>query len=1241
MPQPSASNILLNFEGTFVNPENQPLAAKKASRLQERVAQKESKLSPQLDVLGTYRRDEFNDADTTGFADNGKPMIRLGTPTNSLSSQWIDTPESPWTATNRGIYNPTTGHKEKRPLTQQELANYNASKMALDNFAMGTTPASKESFDDIRNNPLTPENQKLYNDAIAKLEKDKAFNNLTSVGIKGKMDNRGKRQIGDFVNTGYNPNETLSSRLVNSGNAAVHGTVSPVSGGLTVAEKSARYEAERRKEQEGFVNSLLRGPKAAMAGLLKSGYDAADTAVELGGDVAGRAVGLVNPELGKTIDKKVDLATGDQKTQQINDMLGYDDKFNAEVLQQSGKHYDKAVKDAYLMDPSTWGNVDMGELWKSAKTAFSTPESAMYSVGYIVPALYGAAEKGVVKLFGGALAKHEAKVTAIKAMNKSNAFKKKAIKAAERSLKGSDKVKLFVAKNADAALYGATMNNDQMDDWVKANGGEDPSLLRMGLGFVGNTLGMKLDMGSAKFAIKGSHDLVEPFVQMLKGVDSGIARKTGAKVAEYGARMAAAGVAEELPQEFIQSYIEAYNKVYGTDGRSALEVAADPKIRTEAAHGAIAGLAGGAHMAGGAQVYQDTVGNVVKGAKALGNTDVAQGAKNIAQGAKGIAKDGVTAAKGVFNSDTVNAVNNINEAEVNQDYLDETTDEPAPVPSREEHVAAVSDFNDKNKVADEGMVDAVESDTTGNKAKFLQEASADFDDKYQEVVDGTKVGTANVQKANDAGDTTDYTPQLQTTLTQAVNQLTGIRDEIANVAGEDSAKVELIDKKIKMLVPLVTASSPKQMHAIVSAPEVTTSDKVAAVLGSSAASIEDINTVLGSADITPAQKQVLETKLKALTTYSGVQKQKLIGGGVLPGAMQWLGQLVPGASNTVAMKKINNFVDGQRAKLGKFKKALSTWDKDNGMPWVGMSEVDAEKEYPVSGSSLKSRTTQRLNYIREHGDKLPLEVRHGDKTYRKVAGVSDLIEKMETEQQGLDGLLQYANEVSSSQQPSKVPTEAKEVVGDKEAKVSTKKPSGGSNEANLPSVDEVVNKIVNGEKLTDADLQVQDNNGKAIEAKLQEIANTSQKAPTKPSEPQTKEQGTTSPKTDNEGPKEAESKIPAPNKNDSTADIAEQPASKQPKPSTEEAKAIKDDIIPDKQLEEDRVALEMLMANDSYEVSVEETTKNLDKAVADNATALTASQKAIDAKLAKIRKDAPALNSEIDKIEECKVKAGK
>jgi len=1179
------------------------LAGSKANRLQQRVAEKQQRIDPsQLDNLGTYARREFNDGDTTGFAEKGKDQIRLARPGDSLGGQWVDTPESPWTATNRGIYNPATGRKEKRPLTQEELAAYNASKMALDNFAMGTTPASKESFDELRNNPLTPKNQALYDKAIEDMKHDGSFDNLQAIGIKGAMDKSGKRQLGDFVNTSYDPNETLSSRLIQTGNAAVHGAATQ-QGEVTTAADIAAITGEGSTDGAGgFFDSLARAPQALIAGGLKSAYDVADTGVELVGRVAGDVVGQFDKDLGNKIDKNMDLGTGDEKTAQINAAIHYNDKFNAEAQKKSGEYYDESMKDVSFFHPSTYGNIKWDKLGDAFKEAFKSPEAAAYSLGYIGIALAGVAEKGMIKLFGGALKNHAATVAKVASSNVSNKMKKKAIQAAEKKLSGSDRVKLFLAKNADAGLYGTTMNNDQMDDWVKANGGEKASYLRIGTGAVLNTVGMKLDMETTKFAIKDSKDLTKVLIDKFKGVEPGVAKKAMAKAAEYGARLSAAGVTE-MPQEFVQSFIEAFNSVYGTDDRSALDVAKDEKVRTQAAKGAIMGAAGGVHMAGGSQVVSDTLGgatDLVAGSPAMQKAkEAAQATKDAAKAAKDSVTGGVNYTKEVLKGDSSldkgevqQAVNTILDTEAYDDSapIDSTTAKPTPPTNKNAYGAAAKVIHEDNLVSQSDTIDDVER-YGEEKAKEIYTKADEFDKVYSEAIDDATVGIGHVIAAEKAGEAVPI-EDIHAAFRGGIEGMLAMRDDIASITGEDSNKVKLIDNKIATLIPLTTASTTSEMATVLKS-KVDTKTKVAAVLGSSAASLEQVEEVLGSKDLTDGDKQLLEAKVDVLKNFNDVQKEKLIGGGPRLGALQWASLLASGKANKLAIKKLNAFVQGQQVKTNKLNKAIAEWDKANSMPWT--KEGNKQEYKHTSTKAEDTKVSLRARAIKKGADTTAV-VEIGDKEYDNIMTIADLAEVVNSEQVELDKLSKLAKDYSSLSESKSEPTGAKQTPDVQEVKKDVKEPVEAPTSKTKPEVKQVT------------------------KAKDTSSNSTSSEAPSKPVKPQTEVTGTTSPKEDTKAPVEAKQ---TPTKKQQVSEEVKGKEGTLP-----EINKDLEAIIPSQELEDERIALEMLQAKE-YEGTTDPTETN--KAVNTEHTEKLAAAEAASAKGKKeFLKNNPAFTTLLD-----------
>lgn len=364
-------------------------------------------------------------------------------------------------------------------------------------------------------------------------------------------------------------------------------------------------ELEKGATDKSFLDQLISLPQAFASGAGKSAYDALDVYTEIAGDVAGSAVGLVNDKTGKAIDKWADLGTEEEKTKRVNAMVGYDNRFTANNMEKVGKLWDEAVKNVEFLSPSTWKNIKGEKLVDAAATAFSDIETSAYSLGYMLPALAGAFGKTGAKVAGGALKKHyDDAATNLKAVASGTMTEEAAKKAAKESLESlskTDRTKLFLISNADALQYGAMMNNDQMDEYIKNNGGEDATLLRNILGTAANTIGMKLDIGVMNSILKPSKGTAEVVGEFLKGAGESGSRVLIGKMAELSTKAAIAGL-HEMPQEWGQTFVEEFNKIYGTKDKAGKELELNDvisKSAREASVGALAGLAGGAHTSMG------------------------------------------------------------------------------------------------------------------------------------------------------------------------------------------------------------------------------------------------------------------------------------------------------------------------------------------------------------------------------------------------------------------------------------------------------------------------------------------------------------------------------------------------------------------------------------------------------------------------------------------------------------------
>lgn len=372
-----------------------------------------------------------------------------------------------------------------------------------------------------------------------------------------------------------------------------------------------------------YLEQLTNLPQAMLSGVGKAAFDVADTGVELIGDVAGKVVGLASPKYGQWFDDVFDLAKDDDKTNAINSIVGYDNKFTKENMQKVSDLYDIGMEKVTWYNPKTWLDMDTESLGKAVGTAFGDIETAGYSFGYMVPALIGAAGRTAKKAVGGVVESHlDNAATNLKLVATGKMTEEAAKKAAKESLDNMsklDRTKLFLVNNADALAYGAMMNNDQMDEYIKNNGGEDATVLRSIVGTAFNALGMKLDIGVMNSIVKPGKDGVNTVInKMITGMGENKAKELIGKSLELATRAGMAGI-KEMPQEWTQSLIEEFNSVYGTKKADGSEVGfgeAFDKSRQAAGVGSIAGLAGGVQTSVGVGAVTKGPGMVIDAVKA-------------------------------------------------------------------------------------------------------------------------------------------------------------------------------------------------------------------------------------------------------------------------------------------------------------------------------------------------------------------------------------------------------------------------------------------------------------------------------------------------------------------------------------------------------------------------------------------------------------------------------------------------
>ena len=424
----------------------------------------------------------------------------------------------------------------------------------------------------------------------------------------GEKDANGKWQTADRasrVNFGAGWTELSNSNLIGSSEDQSDAELQ------ANLQKSRLYtKANADFRNQGFGDSLLRSPQAFLAGGGKSTYGTVDTLTELGGDLVGRGVGLIDPKTGKLIDKAVDLGTADEITERSNALVGYDNRYTSAIMASVTDKYGKAMKNVELFSPASWLDMDVGSLVDAVKVAFSSPESAAYSLGYMAPALVGAFSKAGAKLFGTALKTYGDDVAKIAAdVTTDVAAKELAQKALYKGLSKSDKTKLFLNNHiVDSAGMGALMTNEQLDKYIEDNGGEDATIAKTIGAWMINTAGMKLDTMSAKGALGITKEIKQSLAEQIGAMGKANASKFVAKSTEYLLKATMAG-AKEAPQEWLQTLGEVFNEVYGTkkidiDGKETGETvglaeALGAETRDKAGVGLIAGVAGGVHMSMG------------------------------------------------------------------------------------------------------------------------------------------------------------------------------------------------------------------------------------------------------------------------------------------------------------------------------------------------------------------------------------------------------------------------------------------------------------------------------------------------------------------------------------------------------------------------------------------------------------------------------------------------------------------
>ena len=503
--------------------------------------------------------------------------------------------------------------------------------------------------------------------------------------------------------------------------------------------------------------------------------------------------------------------------------------------------------------------------------------------------------------------------------------------------------------------------------------------------------------------IKAGLGVKTPFSKAPKEVREAFGRvvpksKTGR--AALGITSSTVGEGLQESAEFVQEELATQE----VDARTIGEIVADDNVGKSFIQGAVAG----GTLRGVGEATKPTVSKIK--AKV---TAKAEAVKEQAKKVKDTVSTGTNYAKSAFQANPDIDADRLKAAEksiktaattsINDTTGDlEDTSPSEPVARDVEAEVAVLDAKRAGSETMESL-DAVEE---GDNAKLTSD-SKDFDNALEATFSNARGDLAEVAAAREAGDETDYTAGLKTNMTEDIHRLISIA-ESAEKNGAGPNKLAAMKNAIEELIPLSQAQTTEELVSIIKNtkdPEV----RIANIIGSSAASLEQVETAIASGEGTAIQKSLLELKKSALKTGYKVRKEKLIGGGKKPGVIQWANTLAKGRPNDTTISKITDFVKSQQAKIGKFSGVLSAWDRENNMPWT--LEENKGKEYSDNPASINNKIAIR-NATASKEARADVELTVGGKTYRGLETIAALADSMIEEQVELDTLLKITNEVS-------------------------------------------------------------------------------------------------------------------------------------------------------------------------------------------------------------------------------------
>ena len=520
-------------------------------------------------ILGTTNGKAWYDADSPYnnniLPDNSQNTMRLGN-TDSSTSMYVNTPEKKF---------------KDRESTPEEKAAYFAAMVAKDNFAMGTTPSTKEEFQDLIQNPLTPENEALYTNAMNEAYSTTG-NTMDLRGIEGKVGKYGRQVVQAYNPTAPDPTESLQDRLLKTGNAQMFNYGKPIQEELITAsgtndQSLSDYISQLAKEspnEGGFGN--------AAAGLGYMLGDGIISTLDLAPEAAQYAYGNLVGD-GKTWADSKGLYD-EKEAKQFKEWTGYND----EILNTLGQEAVAAAKDA----------VEKGEYWGLAEVvgkAIMTPELAGTSLGFVGGMILpGTAGKRVVDVATGV---NKAAKAIMSADTTGKLTKAEAMVQAGNDAGVGYKIASTLAGNTGYVGAAEGFARDAEALYQETYNEEMPTAQRIVLRPIG-LLWAKMDAGIAKALVLGKDPVAKAIPELIKVLPDQMKATLIGKVAVMSgvtAARAAGAFGLESLTEGVQTAMEQVAGKYKEGTADVGDVLDESKY--DIAGGALLGGAGGTQFA--------------------------------------------------------------------------------------------------------------------------------------------------------------------------------------------------------------------------------------------------------------------------------------------------------------------------------------------------------------------------------------------------------------------------------------------------------------------------------------------------------------------------------------------------------------------------------------------------------------------------------------------------------------------